>query len=359
MAKSTLLTRDVVLGVIIVGSAVIVGRVVSLGWGELAGLGSALATLLLLTIIFGYKRRWPWTGLRSPEGQGADDQTDKTLKTLWDWLQLLVIPVVLTLGGIWFNAQQNRASSAAALEQSRDTALDTYLDRLSALLLDPRTPLRTTPDADVRTIARARTLAILRRLDGGRKGLVLLFLYDARLIDRANPVIRLDTADLSDVVFPAGTRGSNLPDIDEGGGVKVSFNGVNLSGANLHGANLTGAHLSRAVLIGADLSGATLHGADLRGVNLGVIPFAPPPDRPPSDPLTNNVANNATDLTNADLSGSFLNETYLVPATLTGKNLNLTGAHLTGAIMSRQQFVDLYPGRPCSHSTCRLPSSGK
>jgi len=207
--------------------------------------------------------------------------------------------------------------------------------------------------------SRARTLAILRRLDGGRKGLVLLFLYDTRLIDRANPVIRLDTADLSDVVFPAGTRGSNLPDIDEGGGVKVSFNGVNLSGANLHGANLTGAHLSRAVLIGADLSGATLHGADLRGVNLGVIPFAPPPDRPPSDPLTNNVANNATDLTNADLSGSFLNETYLVPATLTGKNLNLTGAHLTGAIMSRQQFVDLYPGRPCSHSTCRLPSSGK
>jgi len=357
MAKSRLLSRAVVVfGVLIGGSAVIVGIVVGLEWGGLAGVGAALATLLLLTIVFGYTRRWSWAGLRFPPGQDAGDPA---YKTLWDWLQLLVIPVALALGGIWFNAQQNRASSAAALEQSRDTSLDTYLDRLSALLLDPRSPLRTTPDADVRTIARARTLTILRRLDGGRKGLVLLFLYDAGLIEGANPIITLNTADLSNIEFPAGTRSSNVPDRDEGGGVKVSFSGVNLSRANLKDTNLTGAHLSGAILSGADLSGATLQGADLRGANLGVIPFPPPPDRPPSNPLP---STDPTNLTDADLSGSFLNETYLVPATLTGKKLNLNGAHLNGAIVSRQQFVDLfvhvYPQSTCTSAICPLPSSG-
>jgi len=215
--------------------------------------------------------------------------------------------------------------------------------------------LRTTPDADVRTIARARTLTILRRLDGGRKGLVLLFLYDAGLIEGANPIITLNTADLSDVEFPAGTSSSNVPDIGEGGGVKVSFSGVDLSGANLGGADLTRAHLSRAVLIGADLSKAILHGADLRGANLGITSYNVPPDRPPSA----STPTDPTNLTNADLSESFLDETYLAPATLTGNNLNLKGAHLSGAIVSRQQFMQFHLKGTCPSpsSLCRLSNS--
>jgi hypothetical protein len=52
---------------------------------------------------------------------------------------------------------------------------------MSALLLDEN--LRASPDgAEVRNIARTRTLSTLRRLDGDREGILLQFLYESQLI---------------------------------------------------------------------------------------------------------------------------------------------------------------------------------
>ena len=63
----------------------------------------AMSAIFLLLILGGYIFNWSWTGFRG--------------NTLWDWLKLLVLPVVLTVGGIWFNMQQNRASREVALRQ--------------------------------------------------------------------------------------------------------------------------------------------------------------------------------------------------------------------------------------------------
>ncbi len=57
-------------------------------------------------------------------------------KTLWDWLQLLIIPAVLSLGAFLFNRAERSNEQAVALDNQRATALQTYLDRMSELLLE-------------------------------------------------------------------------------------------------------------------------------------------------------------------------------------------------------------------------------
>ena len=47
--------------------------------------------------------RWKWTGL--PE------------RTLWDWLSLLIVPVVLALGGYLFTRSENRRTQEVADQQ--------------------------------------------------------------------------------------------------------------------------------------------------------------------------------------------------------------------------------------------------
>lgn len=91
-----------------------------------------------------------------------------------------------------------------------------------------------------RIIGRARTLSTLRELDDFRKGLLIKFLAEAKLISVERPAIPLIGADLVRVNIAT----ANLS--------YTNFNGANLSG----GANLNEANLSEAHLIGASLSSA-------------------------------------------------------------------------------------------------------
>src|SRR5215212_792612 len=96
-------------------------------------------------------------------------------------------------------------------------------------------------DSEVRTIAQARTSAVLRAVEPENQRTLLQFLSDARLIQRVDnlPIISLDRVDLSD---------SDLHDI--------ALSGADLRFADLSGAILDDANLSGAILSGADLSGA-------------------------------------------------------------------------------------------------------
>jgi serine phosphatase RsbU (regulator of sigma subunit) len=133
-----------------------------------------------------WKRLWGWTGFGE--------------KKLWDWLQLLsalAIPVVLTVAGFWFAVQQQeREAKRAALEReledqrTQDAALQIYFDQMTQLMLE-RNLRNSEEGSEVRTLARARTLTVLRRLDSDRKRSLLLFLYEAKLINKEEPVVNL------------------------------------------------------------------------------------------------------------------------------------------------------------------------
>src|SRR6266566_4807835 len=165
-------------------------------------------------------------------------------KTLWDWMQLLIIPVVLAVAAFLFNMATNRTEQnitaqrykndqeiaaqrykndqEIAADKQREDLLQTYLDRMSELLLNNH--LRSSdPKKEVRYIARARTLTVLSRLDANRKKSLLQFLYESDLINATTgSIVRLENADLS---------GVDLSD------ASLSF--ADLSGADLSGANLS------------------------------------------------------------------------------------------------------------------------
>src|SRR4051812_6319196 len=132
-------------------------------------------------------------GVRERRWKKAPDEEVQPAKTLWEWLQLLIVPAILIALTFVWSATQTRsdnkredrriaADRAAAEETRQDATLQAYLNQMSGLMLDRRL-LTSKPSDAVRAVARTVTLATLRRLDGERKGEALLFLTEARLLD--------------------------------------------------------------------------------------------------------------------------------------------------------------------------------
>ena len=226
-------------------------------------------------------------------------------KTLWSWLDLLIIPVVLAIGGYWFNRQQQSREFAIADQRSQDEALQAYLDHMAQLLTDKEPPLRSArPGDDLSVVAWAWTKTVLRMMGPERKGHVLRFVNEAGLINKDCRVFSLSGADLRE----ADLRGSVLRGVSRG---DDPLPGVNLSEANLRNANLKGTQLREANLSKADLVGAILRGSVLIGANLS-----------------------SAKLEHADLSTALLREANLSKAGLAGANLRnakLSGANFSGA----------------------------
>ncbi len=252
-------------------------------------------------------------------------------KTLWDWLQLLIIPIVLAIGGYLFNHSTSKSEQAVALANQHEVALQTYIDKMSELLLENK--LRDSkPEDEVRKIARSRTLTVLHSLDQIRKRSVLQFLYESDLInkDMGGCIVSLDGANL---------KGINLS--------SITLCGADLSGANLDGiysyggdfgkAGLIRASLWKATLKGSNLNRADLHGATLYEVNLSNSDLS---GADLSEAKLINVNLRESDLSGADLHGATLYEPKLRNTNLRGANLrgadllcnNLNGADLQGAI---------------------------
>jgi uncharacterized protein YjbI with pentapeptide repeats len=296
-------------------------------------------------------------------------------KGAWDVLDVLLVPLAVGWATVIFTGEQNRrqrkaddAQKKIALDaeerRAQDEALQAYLDKMSELLIDQKLhDKRNEYDAE-RVTARARSLAVLRRLDPVRKRTVLLFLREARLINRnvthyEARYVGLDDADLSEanlrgarlvstsgkefislknanlrraklsktILYGADLSGADLSEANLRHAYlsKTTLSGSILREANLSKANLSGSILREANLSGADLLGANLSGSDLREVNL----------------IRANLLE--ANLSEADLSKATLIRPNLIRANLTGSNLikaNLTGAYLSGADLSDADLSD-------------------
>lgn len=210
---------------------------------------AALATIALTLAALWRWRRPGWLGF---EG-----------RTLWDWLSLLAVPLVVGFATVLINAGQQQLAN----ERAAEAALQQYVDRISALVIDA--PAGTDAEARVTAIGRAQTLAALRLVDRDRAGRVLAFLADMDLLARfaiSLEGMQLDGAELKGLVL-AGMDFEN-----------ASLRSADLEGALLAGADFEGADLARADFKGADLrgvdfdaarlSGTEFDGADLRGAVL-------------------------------------------------------------------------------------------
>jgi uncharacterized protein YjbI with pentapeptide repeats len=240
-------------------------------------------------------------------------------KKLIDYIQLIVLPFVLILGGQLVSQAVNASARAQALEDAQERRLQEYLGQIASLALD-RDLLQADLDRSrgvvIQEVARARTLTALAGMDGPRKRFVVTFLYELGLINGHDPLLSLHTADLEDAdlvgaqLFGVNLDGADLSKsrLESARLTSALLNGARLSNANLRHALLVDARLNQAdlrlaVIAESDASNASMFSADLRGADLREVNFA------------------RANLRSADLRG----------ATLRGANL--TGADLTGALI--------------------------
>jgi uncharacterized protein YjbI with pentapeptide repeats len=243
--------------------------------------------------------RWrEWLGVGERRWKKAPDEEVQPAKTLWDWLQLLIVPAILIGVTFAWSSLQTRSDRAAAEEARQDATLQGYLAQMSGLMLHEKL-LSSQWDDPVRAVARTVTLATLRQLDGERKSEVVRFLSEARLINGEDPRVRLKGADLADANFHFAVL------------VVAYLDGVDLRGADLRGADLRNAYLRGADLRRTDLRGANLSGASLSG-------------NPADDERPANLA--GANLAGAALRGAFLPRVNF-------RDANIRGADFAVAVL--------------------------
>src|SRR5215218_848497 len=261
-------------------------------------------------------------------------------RPLWDWLQLLIVPLVLAVIGFWFTSQQAnhqqrienqraqqaqnienqraKAERALAKQSAQDEALQAYLAQMSSLMLE-KSLLESDRGDAVYSLAQARTATVMTRLDSGRNKTVLGFLWNAGLLGESSKSSAGESVNL--------------------------FRNIDLRGADLRGRNLIEAPLRGAILDHADLREAVLVHADLRGAYLD--------DTKLSDALMSHADLSHAFLFGADLKGVHLNDADLSGATLTSSaslakaasaaNINEVGGTSLQQLLSARTLVGADP----------------
>lgn len=271
--------------------------------------------LLFERHILGWREWAQWTGFGEYIG---DLPFNDRGKTLWDWMELLIIPGILGLSAIWFNLRTNHEEKERVLDQQREDALNKHIDFLSNSLTFSDN-LDFPPELKV--IINIKTKLVLSALDGVRKGILIKFLHNSYLLGKGDFIIDLEDANLEEV------------NLDFTELFEVNLSKGLLNKASLKHAFLRSAKFNSAILSDADLEGAQLRSADLelsflRRANLQwvIMDYA-------------NLEN--ADLTNANLRNAYISESKLNGSILTGANFsnaNLFGVKLKNAEWDNVNF---------------------
>jgi uncharacterized protein YjbI with pentapeptide repeats len=275
------------------------------------GIAAVALVIVVGVIIYGYRTKPGWVGVSG--------------KTVWDYLELLIVLAALAIGAAWLTGQQRERELAVEDQRAKDEALQTYINTMGTRLEDLRTAFhdyqkavfdikeqedhpspgltttgRRRNDAEnernletrkdtlehTRTLIRAYTRTVLEQVDGPRKRQVMRLLSESELLDKVAPTEKrsLTTIQLDDADF---------------GEADLTY--MNLANKNLQGVRFAHANLSSANLEGADLRRADLSYADLTAANLGTARKSIVPQDPQDRGLETAPLNQAN-LAEADLS---------------------------------------------------------
>ena len=213
--------------------------------------------------------RWPaWLGVGERRWKKSADEEVQPAKTAWDFLQLLIVPAILVVIALAFNASQAsrdrsredrrvREDRALAAHARQDAVLDAYLTKMSNLILD-RGLGSSRARSTVSQVARTATLTSLRRLDGSRKGELVRFLHEAGFLEVEAEACRRVAGEDS-VECRDGARVDPV----------VSLDGADLRGVDLSGVDLSPTDGANRLVLSGDLRGARFDRARLQSVDFG------------------------------------------------------------------------------------------
>jgi hypothetical protein len=208
-------------------------------------------------------------------------------KSFWDWLQLLIVPLMLALGAFYLNSAADFRDYQIAQERKQQEILTDYFSKMQGLIVETKkiketsgyTKLHPKDEAarllpEFRSTAQALTLSVLEQLDGERKGKVITYLAESQLITANNDnqssrsEIKLDGAnlqklELKDQVFSyINIAGADM--------TSTELSDILISDSDLSRVNLTEAVLQDVTFKNSNLSGVNLDGASLTNTNISL-----------------------------------------------------------------------------------------
>ena len=227
-------------------------------------------SILLVIIISNWISNFKWSGFQK--------------KSFWDWLQLLIVPLMLAFGAFYLNYASETRDKQIAEERKQQELLKDYFSKMQTLIVETKKSkdsqpkivetkksVETTKSKDSQPnpdgapllpefipIAEALTFAVLDQLDGKRKGKVITYLADSKLItanikdQKSKPVIDLRKANLKEIVLE-----------------DVSLDGLSITKADMTEAKLTEVILTNSNLVSSKFINATLDTVDFSGSKLG------------------------------------------------------------------------------------------
>ena len=227
-------------------------------------------SIFLVIIISNWISNFKWSGFQK--------------KSFWDWLQLLIVPLMLAFGGLYVNYAFETRDKQIAEDGKKQELLKDYFSKMQTLIVETKKSkdsqpkivetkksVETTKSKDSQPnpdgapllpefipIAQALTLAVLDELDGKRKGKVISYLAESKLItanikdQKSKPVIDLRKANLKEIVLE-----------------DVSLDGLSITGADMTEAKLTEVILTNSNLVSSKFINATLDTVDFSGSKLG------------------------------------------------------------------------------------------
>lgn len=194
-------------------------------------------------------------------------------KSFWDWLQLLIIPLMLALGAFYLNSAADFRDYQIAQEQKHQEILTDYFSKMQDLIVETKKSKQTPGSkesnseerllTEFRPTAKALTLSVIEQLDGKRKGKVITYLAESQLITNepsTQPEIQLDGANLDDIELGNNGQRNSLNEKE-----MTIMDKIKIKNANMKRANLSGLQLLDSDLSGSNLENATLKNVEFTG----------------------------------------------------------------------------------------------
>ena len=202
-------------------------------------------------------------------------------KSFWDWLQLLIVPLMLALGAFYLSSAADFRDSQIAQERKQQEILTDYFSKMQDLIVETKKIKETSgykeshpKDQEVMLLpefsstAQALTLSVLEQLDGKRKGKVITYLAESQLITitvdnnkpSTQPEIKLDGANLDDIELGNNGQRNSLNEKE-----MTIMDKIKIKNANMKRANLSGLQLLDSDISGSNLENATLKNVEFTG----------------------------------------------------------------------------------------------
>jgi uncharacterized protein YjbI with pentapeptide repeats len=210
-----------------------------------------------------------WTGFVAYD----PDIHELRVKTLWDWLELLIVPFVLS-AGVWLLSETDKkVELQKELEKQRQEALTSFISKISEMVISNK--LLDENNKQISLLARMQILCTFRTLDANRKAEALQAIYELKLINKS-PIIKLNGVNLNRInlelapLVNAEIRGAYFQkaNLKKANLTSSTFVGCDFSNSDFRSANLSGTDFSYAKLVNANFLGCDLSTANFEYANL-------------------------------------------------------------------------------------------